>query len=129
MSRYPERSQFNYTASRTGRVQSQYPNRSNVPAHGSRRSRVPGSATKPPKIPKSGKECRRMIKAACHRLSVILKIKASTILKSEEPFVLVMDKIKPGRNSERGPALSLARKIVRLRKWESAKRDGKPKPV
>jgi hypothetical protein len=101
---------------RSNRPPDRQPGRSpNRPS--SRPAQKPVKKPLPMKTPASGKECRKMIKAAAWRISKTLHLLAAAVIASPDPIRLVLSALPP-RHKERGDMIRLAAKLVRLKNWK-----------
>ena len=84
----------------------------------------PGPATNPPKHPETPAERRRMLKASVARLAKFRNERPSVLMATYDAVSWVQQHIpnvrgRPGHRSDYGPAMRLARKIMRLRQKEN----------
>ncbi len=99
--------------------QSRPPQRGYRPPPPPRRNRPAGPTIIAPKLPASGKQKRRMLKAAAWRLAALLRMRPSAVL---APDAVGLEKLVEAASSRVdlrgriGDASRLAAKIVRLRK-------------
>src|SRR5437763_2117991 len=92
------------------------PDRTRIRAPRPPRQRSPlGPAQAVPKVPASGKERRRMLKAAVHRLSRLVNAPCAGLVGLNETslFAIIKDRLGFGWGSGAGEARRLARKVMR----------------